>query len=196
MSMYINPLHPPIPSSLRSPYTTLSPAHSHSQPLLTSTSALPPSLHRLPQAPPSSFKPHHTHCAPPITFDTIGASARGLGVPMRELLARSGGALERMVIGAAETVNANSRRATLRIMWPGYEHLDWSQGIEVYGATKVQLGVQVARAFKAFVEKTFTHPPAPHGASWRGVSFERLVLVALWNVCEDTWMAEVLVDSR
>ena len=42
------------------------------------------------------------------------------------------------------------------------------------------------------------HPPAQHGASWRfgngGISFNRLILSGLWNVGDDVWLADVIVD--
>lgn len=37
-------------------------------------------------------------------FELIGAPSRGLGIPMRELVVRSGGALERMIVDANEPV--------------------------------------------------------------------------------------------
>lgn len=47
------------------------------------------------------------------------------------------------------------------------------------------------------------HTPSPTDASWRlgsrstgSIAFERLVLIALWNACDDHWMAEVFIDSR
>lgn len=45
--------------------------------------------------------------------------------------------------------------------------------------------------------------PSPSAAGWRlgsrstgGISFERFVLIALWNACDDHWMADVYIDSR
>jgi len=58
---------------------------------------------------------------PAITFDLYGAPSRGLGVPMCELVTRSGGALERMMVGASDGVGAQmsgsgSRRVSLKIL--------------------------------------------------------------------------------
>lgn len=48
-----------------------------------------------------------------------------------------------------------------------------------------------------------TTTPSSGAGSWHlggrsagGIAFERLVLIALWNACDDHWMAEVFVDSR
>lgn len=45
--------------------------------------------------------------------------------------------------------------------------------------------------------------PSSSVTGWRlgssstgGMTFERLVLIALWNACNDQWMAEVYIDSR
>lgn len=55
-------------------------------------------------------------------FELIGAPSRGLGIPMRELVVRSGGALERMIMDANERVGSlmssspKIRKVSLRIM--------------------------------------------------------------------------------
>ncbi|KAH7905323.1 hypothetical protein BJ138DRAFT_1230430, partial [Hygrophoropsis aurantiaca] len=188
---YLNPLHPPLPLSHRSSYTTLSPhATQPTHPPLQTAPALPPALRRLPQALPI---PHTRPHAPPVTFDLLGAPARGLGLPMRELLARSGSAIAKILVDAGEAVPADSRKFTLHIMWPGYEHLQWSLPLNVLGVTRGSLAVQIARAFSVFCEhaqKSLSLPPAPHAAPLPAVSFQRLILVAAWNLRDDVWMAE------
>ncbi|KAG6327204.1 hypothetical protein ID866_11884 [Astraeus odoratus] len=71
-----------------------------------------------------------------------------------------------------------------------------------------QLAAQLALAFQSFVVNCSTHQPALNVGSWHiapsegniasttGISFDRLVLFALWNVCDDVWMAEVFADPR
>ncbi|KAG1721259.1 uncharacterized protein EDB91DRAFT_1176412 [Suillus paluster] len=206
---YINPLHPPVPSNVRSSYTALAGACSTNQPPFAQ--ALPPSHRRLPQAPLSKMSTsRRSPPCPAVTFDLHGAPSRGLGVPMGELLTRSEGALERMLVGVSDGVGAQMsgslgfRRVNLKILWPGYEHLDRSYPLDIYTPagplTRGQLAVQVARAFARFIEELQGHPPAQHGASWRfgngGISFNRLILSALWNACDDVWLAEVIVDFR
>lgn len=133
---------------------------------------------------------------------------------MRELVVRSGGALERMIVGASEHVGAMMGKALgamnvrLVISWPGYEHVDWNAPIELFTSfgplTRGQLAVRVANAFHSFIMTSLTCTPAPHVGNWRiasstsvgRVGFDRLVLYALWNVCDDVWMAEVFVDCR
>jgi len=92
----------------------------------------------------------------------------------------------------------------LRIMWPGYDHVDWSHSLDLYSSagpvTRGQLAVQIAFAFSTYVVQMEAQTPSRSAASWRlgsgGMTFERLVLTALWNICDDHWMAEVYVDCR
>ncbi|KAL4076485.1 hypothetical protein J3A83DRAFT_4187092 [Scleroderma citrinum] len=216
---YFNPLHPPVPESIQSQHSALSDAC----PILSPPfpTHLPPTFMRLPQVPPPKLLsvPCRTFPAAPVTFDLIGAPMRGLGVPMRELVVRSGGALERMLVGASEHVGAMIGKALgvmnvrLVISWPGYEHVDWSLSIELFTfsgpLTRGQLALQIASAFQSFIITSSTILPAPHVGNWRiasttaagststgTVSFDRLVLFAFWNVCDDVWMAEAFVDRR
>ncbi|KAG2036731.1 hypothetical protein BDR03DRAFT_865663 [Suillus americanus] len=204
---YMNPLHPPVPSNIHSSYTALAGACSANQPPFAQ--AMPPTHRRLPQAPLSKVPTsRRSPPCPAVTFDLHGAASHGLGVPMCELLARSGGALERMLVGANDGVGAQMsgslgfRRVNLKILWPGYEHLDRSYPLDIHTPagplTRGQLAVQVAHAFARFIEVCY--PPAQHGASWRfgigGIGFNRLMLSALWNVYDDVWLAEVIVDFR
>lgn len=102
---YLNPLHPPVRGNVYSTYTTLANACPTHQPPFSHS--LPPSYGRLPQAPLSKTSTSRRPCpGAAITFDLYGAPSRGLGVPMCELLARSGGALERMLVGSSDDVGA------------------------------------------------------------------------------------------
>ncbi|KAG6329693.1 hypothetical protein ID866_9396 [Astraeus odoratus] len=65
-----------------------------------------------------------------------------------------------------------------------------------------------ALTFQTFIIKSSAHAPASnvgscrivasegHPASITGMSFNWLVLFALWNACDDIRMAEVFVDRR
>ena len=103
MSHYLNPLHAPVPSEFHSQYTALSYANPPLEPpFLTS---LPPSFKRVLQPPLSKLPTVRRPCPRvPVVFELIGAPSRGLGIPMRELVVRSGGALERMIVDANEPV--------------------------------------------------------------------------------------------
>lgn len=104
MSYYLNPLHAPVPSEFHSKYTALSHANPPLEPPFPSS--LPPSFKRVPQTPLSKVLslPHRSCPRVPVTFELIGAPNRNLGIPMRELVVRSGGALERMIVDANEPV--------------------------------------------------------------------------------------------
>ncbi|KAG8219082.1 hypothetical protein J3R82DRAFT_4842 [Butyriboletus roseoflavus] len=196
--------------------------------------SLPPSYKRVPQTPPSKLlsSPRRSTPRVPVAFELIGAPTRGLGIPMRELVVRSGGALERMIVDANEPVgylmsgSLGIRKVSLKIMvisnlaalfselwpdviiqWPGYDHVDWSHCLDLFSSagpvTRGELAVQIATAFSAYVAQMAAQTPSPNVAGWRlgsssagGMAFERLVLIALWNTCDDHWMAEVYIDSR
>ncbi|KAF8555566.1 hypothetical protein OG21DRAFT_1410728 [Imleria badia] len=211
MSHYFNPLHAPVPSEFHSKYTTLCHANPPLEPPFPTS--FPPTFKRVPQTPPLLSSPRRSGSHVPIIFELIGAPSRGLGIPMRELVVRSGGALERMIVDASEPVGylmsgpLGIRQVSLRILWPGYDHVYSSHSLELFSSggpvTRGQLAVQIAFAFSDYVVKMTAHTPAPSASSWRlgsrstgGIAFERLVLIALWNACDDHWMAEVFIDSR
>jgi hypothetical protein len=60
--------------------------------------------------------------------------------------------------------------------------------------------ILVVLALTAFPQELQGYSPAQHGASWRfgngGIGFNRLMLSALWNVYDDVWLAEVIIDFR
>ncbi|KAF9235224.1 hypothetical protein BU15DRAFT_89643 [Melanogaster broomeanus] len=212
MSHYINPLHPPVPPAIQSQYTALS----YANPLLRPPfpTPLPSSYARVPQKPPPKLlsAPRRSSPCVPITFDLIGAASRGFGVPMRELIVRSGGALERMLVDAKEPVGSlmagslGIRKVSIIITWPGFEHVEWVHCLDLFTLsgplTRGQLAVHIAHAFSGYVVEMTDKTPSPNATGWRlasggtGISFERLVLTTFWNVCDDYWMAEVFVDLR
>ncbi|KAG6329065.1 hypothetical protein ID866_10024 [Astraeus odoratus] len=155
--------------------------------------------------------------AAPVTFDLISVQTHGLGVPMRKLAVLLGGALERMLVGATNHVDTGMRKTlglqrVLLVISPGYEHLECSAPIDLFTSlgplTHGQLAAQLALAFQSFIVKSSTHAPPSNAGSWciavgganpastTGISFDRLVLFALCNVCDNIWMAEVFVDRR
>ena len=120
MSHYLNPLHAPVPSEFHSQYTSLCHANPPLEPPFPTS--LPPSFKRVPQTPLSISSPCRSGSRVPIIFELIGAPSRGLGIPMRELVVRSGGALERMIVDASEPVGylmsgpTGIRQVTLRVL--------------------------------------------------------------------------------
>ncbi|KAH0840349.1 hypothetical protein J3R83DRAFT_1368 [Lanmaoa asiatica] len=203
MSHYLNPLHAPVPSEFHSQYTALSHANPPLKPPFPTS--LPPSHKCVPQTPPSKLLSLPRRSSPhvPVIFELIGAPTRGLGIPMRELVVRSGGALERMIVDANEPVGY-LMSGSLGIR---YDHVDWAHSLDLFSSagpvTRGQLAVQIASAFSTYVAQMAAQTPSPSAAGWRlgsnstgGIAFERLVLIAFWNVCDDHWMAEVYIDSR
>ncbi|OAX38206.1 hypothetical protein K503DRAFT_818331 [Rhizopogon vinicolor AM-OR11-026] len=94
---YLNPLHPPILSSIHSSYTTLANACSTHQPPFSQS--MLPSHQCLPQTLSSkTTASRRSSPCPALTFDLYGAPSCGLGMPMCEFLSLSGGALGRLVL--------------------------------------------------------------------------------------------------
>ncbi|KAG5650941.1 hypothetical protein H0H81_010478 [Sphagnurus paluster] len=198
---YINPLHPPVASSQRSQFSSLGGAVPVSAPQ-THTG---PFRRRLPQPPytPASKWRNATGRLNPlhsaITFEY--ANLPNQGVSMREMSVRSGAALASMVKGAGDAVLAHAgvARINLRIIWPGYEHVDWARSIEVNTAsgpiTRAQLAVIISQNFARFIEKNRSEPA--RSSDWHmgpsGIRYEHLFLMALRNVFEDVWQADVVV---
>ncbi|KAG6845549.1 hypothetical protein H0H87_007793 [Tephrocybe sp. NHM501043] len=202
---YNNPLHPPIRSTNQSQYSSLDGAlHSSSSPTFLSPTRL-----RLPQqsyTPASKWRTatgrlSQVHKA--IAFDYPGYSRQG--VSMRELSARSINTLASIIQGGGDSVFAHTglARITLRILWPGYEHVEWARSVELnvngFGPiTRAQLGAIISQNFARFVEKTRSEPSriAEWNLSSSGIRFEHLILISLVNVFEDVWQADVAVDLR
>ncbi|GLB34426.1 hypothetical protein LshimejAT787_0113100 [Lyophyllum shimeji] len=203
---YVNPLHPPVPASQHSQFSTLGGAVKPTA-AQTASAFISPFRRRVPQPPytPASKwraatgRTNQVHSA--ITFDYVGYSKQG--VPMRELSTRSAAALGSMIVGAGDPVLAHTglSRITLRIIWPGYEHVDWARSIEVNTngpITRAQLATIVSQNFARYIEKTRSE--AARASEWQigpsCIRYEHLVLIGLCNVFEDVWQADVAVDLR
>ncbi|KAG6815962.1 hypothetical protein H0H87_009875 [Tephrocybe sp. NHM501043] len=146
---YTNPLHPPVHPTAHSQFSTISGAL---QPQYLSATR-----QHIPQQPYYSSKPGSGRVHAPIAFDHPGYAKQG--VQMRELTMRSIGALASVIQNAGDAVLAHTglSRITLRIMWPGYEHLDFASTIELniggYGPiTRAQLGAVISQNFARFID--------------------------------------------
>ncbi|KAF7306233.1 hypothetical protein MIND_00413900 [Mycena indigotica] len=123
----------------------------------------------------------------PISFDYrhTSASLAGQGVAMRDL--RLQGNATR-IEGANDLVLAHSglARITFRIIWPGYEHVEWCRTMSIvsdHGApiTRLGLAIQVASSFAHWTEKTqYEKPTSPEWmVSPACVQFKHMYLVSL-----------------
>ncbi|KAJ3573839.1 hypothetical protein NP233_g2171 [Leucocoprinus birnbaumii] len=133
----------------------------------------------------------------PISFDYIGYSRQGVSIV--DFSARSANALIQMVSGGDDLplTNTGVRQINLCIMWPGYEHLNWSFSTPASSSmTRVQLGASIAMHVWRFVEKAMTSSTTC--PQWKigsgGVQFEKIVLVGLYSVGADVWQADIAVD--
>ncbi|KAF9463662.1 hypothetical protein BDZ94DRAFT_1308568 [Collybia nuda] len=201
---YVNPLHAPVSAASRSQFSSLGGAVNG---VPSASQFISPNRRRLPQAPytPSTKSRgsggRASQLNHPIAFDYLGHSKQG--IPMRELSTRGGHTLASMVHGAGDQVLVHTglARINLHILWPGYEHVGWTEPIEIHlngPIARAQLGAAVAMSFARFVEKTRSQPsrsPEWH-LSPTGIRFDQLVLVSMYNVFEDVWQADVAVDLR
>ncbi|KAG6908353.1 hypothetical protein DXG01_005171 [Tephrocybe rancida] len=209
MQSYINPLHMPVRFSRRSLYSSLdgavSPTISQFLPVVLS-----PTRRRVPfqpYAPSSKFRQEMRRVSQlhsTITFDHTGYAKHDL--PMRELVARSTSGIAAILqdAGDAVLVHTGIPRIRLRIFWPGYDHIVWVREIElnIHGfgpLTRAQLAAGISRHSSQFIE-TMLSTPLGNAAEWdlasSGIRFGHLVLLALVNVFEDVWQADVAIDLR
>ncbi|TFK60460.1 hypothetical protein BDN72DRAFT_828884 [Pluteus cervinus] len=187
-----SPLHPPVPNLLVSSDSALSGAMNS------------PTRGWLPQVvyvPRSKWKSATGRSLPPnpaIMFDYAGHSQQG--VSMRAIHHGSAPQLE----GSDDPVlqHTGLQTITLRIIWPGYEYIDFSRAIEIAlpsgPITRSELAAAVSANFCRFLEKVKCSPST--GTSWTvgvgGIRFEHLVLVSLINTWENVWQAAVAIDVK
>ncbi|KXN90328.1 hypothetical protein AN958_04361 [Leucoagaricus sp. SymC.cos] len=136
---------------------------------------------------------------PPILFDHL--ASRGQGVPIYNFIVLSTSTLEREVSGAHDEVLADltSRVMTIRVMWQGYERLNWSRSIPVSSSlSRAQLGASIAMQLWSFIEDVHnTHSdtirPEYNLASGK-IKFEDIILLGLYNIYNDIWQIDLAVD--
>ncbi|KXN90324.1 hypothetical protein AN958_04357 [Leucoagaricus sp. SymC.cos] len=188
MAHYHNPIHMPVFPSQVSDYSSLSGA------LSPPTQFASPRRCRVPQC---AAKASGGPVAKPVSFDYIGYSHQGVSIV--DFSARSANALIQMIAGGNDLVLAGTgvQHINLRIMWPGYENLNWSFSTPASSSmTRIQLGASIAMHFWRFVEKAMSSPTtAPR---WKvgngGIEFDKIILVGLYNIGLDVWQADVAVD--
>ncbi|TFK24498.1 hypothetical protein FA15DRAFT_680663 [Coprinopsis marcescibilis] len=196
-------IHVPVLSSQYSTYSSLSGAVS--QPGHTFQSTFRRWLPQTAYVPVSKWRnataASNLHLAP-VAFDVIGYSKQG--IMMRDLSTRNISAIGQLLAGANDAVMASTglKQITLRIMWPGYTHVDWSRVIDLIAPTgpitRAQLALLIAQNFARFMEIARTQSPtaAEYVIAPGAIQYEHLVLVGLHNVFEDVWQADIAIDRR
>ncbi|KAK1215542.1 hypothetical protein PQX77_021844 [Marasmius sp. AFHP31] len=190
---YSNPLHTPVGSINRSSYSTLGSAMQ--QPATPEAGS---STRRLvPQTCVSKSRQQPSNA---VSFDYVGHPK--LGMPLREIHARGPSALQQMMQGANDAVLSHTRlrNVTLHISWPGYEHVPWSRTVDVVTSdgpiTRAYLASIIAHHFAEYIEKNKNQ--ATKNPDWRlgsgGFCLDHIILLSVYNVCEDAWQAEVAID--
>ncbi|KAF5362300.1 hypothetical protein D9756_002047 [Leucocoprinus leucothites] len=189
MSRYHNSIHMPVFPSQVSGYSSLSGAL-----------APPPSRFANPRrqrVPQPAVKASGGPVAQPISFDYIGYSQQG--VPIADFNARSANALIQLIAGGNDLplANTNLKQINLCIMWPGYEHLNWSFSTPASPSmTRIQLGASIAMHFWRFIEKSMSSSTTC--PQWKvgngGIQFEKIILVGLYSIGTDVWQADIAVD--
>ncbi|KXN90320.1 hypothetical protein AN958_04353 [Leucoagaricus sp. SymC.cos] len=189
MARYHNSIHAPVFPSQMSSYSSLSGA------LIPLPSQFgSPRRRRVPQ---NVCQTSSGPVCGPIGFDYIGHA--GQGVSLADFSARSQNAIAQLVAGANDQVLAGLgiSKIHLRIMWTGYEHLNFVQSMPASPAmSRGQLGASIAMQFWSFVgqaQKSSTSNPQWQ-ISQRTVPFERIFLVALYSIGDGIWQADVAVD--
>ncbi|CAK5267922.1 unnamed protein product [Mycena citricolor] len=134
----------------------------------------------------------------PVSFDVPGSARQG--VQMRELRLRGVG-MPMAGAGEAALSQTGLQRVILRILWPGYTHVEWCRTIPVVHPngvplTRIELAIQIALNFGRFVEKCQFEAPTAQGFMFSAncVKFDHLFLVGLHNTFDDVWQADVALD--
>ncbi|KAF5362296.1 hypothetical protein D9756_002043 [Leucocoprinus leucothites] len=189
MSRYHNAIHSPVFPSQISSYSSLSGA-------LTPPPAQFNSSRRR-RVPQNVCQTSGGPACGPIGFDYIGQA--GQGVSLADFSARSQNAISQLVAGANDQVLAGTgiSKLHLRIMWTGYEHLNFVQSMPASPAmSRGQLGASIAMQFWSFVaqaQKSSTTNPQWQ-ISQQTIPFEKIFLVALYSLGDGIWQADVAVD--
>ncbi|KAF5362295.1 hypothetical protein D9756_002042 [Leucocoprinus leucothites] len=157
MSLYHNAIHSPVFPSQVSGYSSLSGALSPPPSQFAN-----PRRRRVPQC---AAKAAGSPVANPVMFDFIGYSQQGVSIA--EFHVRSANALSQVIAGGNDLVLANTgvQEINLRILWPGYEGLNWSFSTPAsQSMTRIQLGASIAMHIWRFVEKaTSSSTTCPNG---------------------------------
>ncbi|KAF5362299.1 hypothetical protein D9756_002046 [Leucocoprinus leucothites] len=189
MSRYHNAIHSPVFPSQISSYSSLSGALTPPRAQFSSS--------RRRRVPQNVCQTASGPICPPIGFDYIGQA--GQGVSLADFSARSQNAISQLVAGANDQVLAGTgiNKIKLRIMWTGYEHLNFIQSMPASSAmSRGQLGASIAMQFWSFVglaQKSSTTNPQWQ-ISQQTIPFERISLVALYSIGDGIWQADVAVD--
>ncbi|EIW81765.1 hypothetical protein CONPUDRAFT_152669 [Coniophora puteana RWD-64-598 SS2] len=132
--------------------------------------------------------------ARPITFDSRGAPACGLGVPILTLIKDGGSTLEAATDSLGLYVgNAKDIKLVLKWIDIPCEHTVVIEHAPGQMVSRAQLAVFVAHMVSSYVQ-TVTQA----GGSNRLAHLLRndsLLLSGLWNVAGDVWTAEVLMKT-
>ncbi|KAJ7656756.1 hypothetical protein DFH06DRAFT_1269407 [Mycena polygramma] len=108
----------------------------------------------------------------PVSFDYPGQARQG--VSMRELRLKG---MSAPLHGANDPVLAHTglQRVILRIIWPGYGHVEWCRTVPVKCQSETPSSRDLMFATNC-------------------VRFEHLFLISLQNTFEDVWQADVALD--
>ncbi|KXN90314.1 hypothetical protein AN958_04347 [Leucoagaricus sp. SymC.cos] len=189
MARYHSSIHPPVFPSQMSSYSSLSGALAPPPSQFSS-----PRRRRVPQ---SVCQTSSGPVRVPIGFDYIGHD--GQGVSLADFSTRSQNAITQLVAGANDQVLAGLgiSKIHLRIMWTGYEHLNFVQSMPASPAmSRGQLGASIAMQFWSFIGQA--QKSSTSNSQWqineRTIPFERIFLVALYSIGDGIWQADVAVD--
>ncbi|KAJ8517770.1 hypothetical protein ONZ45_g5121 [Pleurotus djamor] len=194
---FVNPLHPTVVKGQQSSFSSIGNA--------VPRDFISPKRRRIYQTPFKASGKWNAALGSPnsgntIHFDVLGHP--GQGISMQELYSRGVSGLSKSMEQEAIDLPLGKEYITFRIHWPGYE--DWVRSVGIKTAlgrvTVAQLGGLIARQYFLFFEMNmYKTPTGPRKKSddilgQNGVNFDRLILVSLTNVHEDSWQADIAVD--
>ncbi|KAH8079423.1 hypothetical protein BXZ70DRAFT_649039 [Cristinia sonorae] len=142
---------------------------------------------------------------PRITFDLAGAPP-SYGLPIA-LLTSQGcqQSVQDMVQGGREVILQGLDKVVFRILWPGYDHVDWHRHVRLTTSTgpitRGQLAEQIIDHLFSFFHKLASETVDPNEKVWtighntraRQWGMENVILLGLYPVHERTYQAELQV---
>ncbi|TCD65708.1 hypothetical protein EIP91_002284 [Steccherinum ochraceum] len=133
-----------------------------------------------------------------IAFDMLGAPV-GFGCSVMDIAAR--GNLSNWIQKADDPLGLACDKIQIRIVWPGYEHLDFQRGLAITpGMNRGQLALQVAKIVMTYVGKLSMETPNAAGAKWRvcpgNVGIEHVYLASIFCVHANTFQVVLHLQFR
>ncbi|KAH8102181.1 hypothetical protein BXZ70DRAFT_1076735 [Cristinia sonorae] len=133
-----------------------------------------------------------------IAFDMEG-SHDGFGISLLDVASR--GNLNGWMKRANDLLGLNTDKIYLRLVWPGYEHIDFNRAIPINSqTTRGALAAQIAKLIMTYISRITSETPNPAGAKWRvgagNVNLEHIYLISAFCMQANTFQVVLQLQFR